>query len=309
MTSCASKTGETESESVSESTAATDIIIETENNDFDPNGLVSSLELEDGDSRSEFLKAFFASDAARMGELLALSEKDAQILCGIEIAGASAKFGNTDQSDRYLWSVDLTVDVTESDSKLIPAGENLLRIYNDGFLCDVYLEINPTESVTDEKTSAQSAVLSWMYICGIDVPLGEFEAGDERENALCKIGDYLGNYYGIRELDEYERLAEEVFGMSDFEPRIPLMQLDDGTWIPGGHGAIMYRFEMLPEETLDDGRVSVKVKFMSDYNGLVEAGTVEYILSPTGEELNGTEVYRFDEVIVPENFTPFAYQF
>ncbi|MBE6542100.1 MAG: hypothetical protein E7672_06595 [Ruminococcaceae bacterium] len=303
LVSCSVKNNDTEPVSPHESDHEENFVSEFEL-------LAASVPLSADDSRLSFVRAFLEKDAAKIEDLLALSPDFVSMLLAGDYSDFTLSFDEAEND--YFSSLDLGF-VSLQKNDIFNEGENHIFVTNDGFWCEVGIKVNPQDRVSDPQTEVSDAVgalTMWLSIGGTE-PLSDIASSENEEYFWGVAGDYISCRYGVTKLDEYEYLANVIFGMETFEPRSPLMQNDDGGWYAGGHGSLSVRYDLIAETVRDDGTVSIKIKCYADYQGIIPSEMIEYILEDIGEEVGGKKVFRFVsyESVPLTEYPTFGYQF
>lgn len=114
--------------------------------------------------------------------------------------------------------------------------------------------------------------------------------------------NFICNYYGdsrtIISLEEYKRLAEEKFGVKDFDALgIDVFIMEDGTVQEGSLGGSSC-YEILDVQT-KDGMVTITVQFYADCNALLKSHKVAYLI---GED----ETWHGYEILEQSKYDPFG---
>lgn len=277
----------------------------------DPAEILQSCGLSPEESRYRFIMAFLTGDSATLEPMLGLDEGMGEVFKTLKFGDWSVKLDedyepNYEPFYEYMRPVDLTVEITESGISSLPVGEHTIRIYSDSYMYEIYLTISTAVRnqylPPEERSDAYKALLKWLSVNETEIRLGNPENEDDNEIWCSDIGDYLGVNYGAMPLEDYERLAEICFGMTEFEPYIPLIKGNDGTYYVGGHGGTSLNMDFISETMNNDGTVSIVIKYYADHCGLIESELVEYILRDTGEVYNEIPVYAFEGM----NVTPLS---
>ncbi len=273
--------------------------------------LAASVPLPSGDYRLSFVRAFLEGDIALIEDLLYLRSGSAKMLLDGEYSDFTLSFSEAE--DDYFSSLDFGF-ISSVDNGIFREGENHIIVSNDGFYCEVRVQVNPgggdAVQYPAQKSDAQEALNMWLVLGGAVPTIGN-PTPDLEDFYWGAAGDYIGNRFRVTELSEYERLANVIFGMETFEPRAPLMQTDDGKWFAGGHGGLSMQYEWIDETVRDDGTVSIRIKYYADCQGLIPSEVIEYILEDTGESVGGMKVFRFVsyESEPLTEYPTFGYQF
>ena len=273
--------------------------------------LAASVPLPSGDYRLSFVRAFLEGDTALIEDLLYLRSGSAKMLLDGEYSDFTLSFSEAE--DDYFSSLDFGF-ISSADNGIFREGENHIIVSNDGFYCEVRVQVNPGSGdavqYPAQKSDAQEALNMWLVLGGAVPAIGN-PTPELEDFYWGAAGDYIGNRFRVTELDEYARLANVIFGMDSFEPRAPLMQTDDGKWFAGGHGGLSMQYEWIDETVRDDGTVSIRIKYYADCQRLIPSEVIEYILEDTGEEIGGSKVFRFVsyESVPLTEYPTFGYQF
>ena len=251
-----------------------------------------------------FISSFILGEYDVMAPMIGMTEGMEECFDGLVIGEWSAEKDMDFEPfyspfDETMRPVTLTFEVRKSGIERLSPGSHVFYI-NVGFIYEIALTVDPQINTAEsERSAAQSALNIWFgTVSECRLPVYDENASEEeKKKVYSAVGDYLGLCYGAMPLEEYERLAKICFGITDFQPVVPLMQLDDGNWYVGGHGGSTSYREKL-SEVADGDTTVITVKRYADSNRFIEADIAEFVMRDTGERINDIPVFFFEKVTV-----------